>query len=67
MSTTKNELKEIQAEVDRFQARLTAAKQRLEKEEMAKYGCLELGALKRSALDLKQLLTKKLSPARRSY
>ncbi len=53
-------IKEIEQELKRFQERLKSCKQRLETDSYAYQGCAETGALKRSALDLKQLLTKNL-------
>jgi len=49
----------IEKEIERFEIRLDAAKTRLQADKSLQWsGCKETGALKRSALDLKNELTK---------
>lgn len=55
-----NNVIEVEKELKRFFEKLKEAKQRLKDDEHAYQGCKETGALKRSALDLKQVLTKNL-------
>jgi len=51
-------LLDIKSEIKRFNKRLDAAIDRFKKEEYAKFGCKESGAVRRGALDLKNELTK---------
>jgi hypothetical protein len=50
-------LREVEAECNRFKKRLTAAINRIKKDDFS-WGCKETGALKRAALDLKSELTR---------
>ncbi len=51
-------LNEVESETKRFLKKLKETKARLSKDDYAKYGCKETGAIKRSALDLKNELTR---------
>lgn len=53
-------LKEIEAECKRFMKRLRASISRIKNDDMISYGfgCKESGALRRSAMDLKNELTR---------
>jgi hypothetical protein len=53
-----NTIKEVEVELERFNKRLKALKERVKDDEFAWYGCKETGAVKRSAMDLKMVLTK---------
>jgi hypothetical protein len=53
-------LNKLKTELKRFEKRLNEAISRLGKDEYAKYGCKETGALKRSSIDLKNEMTKQL-------
>ena len=55
---TEQNILEVEKEVERFQLRLFAIKQRIKDDKYALMGCKESGALKRAALDLKIELTK---------
>jgi hypothetical protein len=49
---------EAENEIKRFQIRIKEAKKRINEDKYALYGCKETGALKRGAMDLKNVLTK---------
>lgn len=49
---------EVENELKRFKQRLESAKKRFKEDKYANFGCKESGALKRSAMDLKNELTK---------
>lgn len=51
-------IEEVEAELIRFEKRLKAVKERAKKDPYYLRGCKETAALKRSALDLKNELTK---------
>jgi len=51
-------IKELKAELKRFNERLKAVEDRAKEDKYAFHGCRETGALKRAALDLKLVLTK---------
>jgi hypothetical protein len=55
-------INEVEKELERFSKRLQEAKIRFTKDKWAYAGCKESGALKRSALDLKNELTKLTPP-----
>jgi len=55
---TLDTINEVEKELERFSKRLQEAKKRLTDDNWAKRGCKETAALKRSALDLKNELTK---------
>lgn len=51
-------LREVEAETKRFLKKLDMAKKRIQEDQYAVHGCKETGAIKRSALDLKNELTR---------
>lgn len=58
MKTRLNDnLEQVQQELNRFQTKLIEYQQRIARDQWASHGCKESGALRRSALDLKQSLT----------
>jgi hypothetical protein len=57
MPVTIDKIRTIEIELKRFQKRLSEAKKRFAEDKYAEQGCKETGALKRSALDLKNELT----------
>lgn len=60
-------IQEVEKELERFQNRLKAAKQRVSKDGYHRWsGSKETAALKRAALDLKNELTKLTQPCQRN-
>jgi hypothetical protein len=55
---TIEQIKEVEAELKRFNSRLKAVKERAKIDTYTFFGCKETGALKRAAADLKMELTK---------
>jgi len=55
-------INEVEKELERFSKRLQEAKERIEDDSYWGRGCKETAALKRSALDLKNELTKLTNP-----
>lgn len=51
-------LDDVQAELNRFQTKLIEYRKRAENDKWAQRGCKQSASLRRSALDLKQELTK---------
>lgn len=51
-------LEEVENEIKRFSQKLKEAKIRFKEDKYASYSCKESGAIKRSAMDLKNELTK---------
>ena len=58
MAVTLEKINAIEIELKRFQKRLNDVKKRFSIDKFAEYGCKETGALKRSALDLRNELIK---------
>lgn len=58
MARIDNVLNEVEAETKRFLQRLQNARERFKSDNYGTYGTKESAALRRSALDLKQELTK---------
>ena len=61
------EIKKVREELERFDRRLNDYEQRLEEEPWAYQGCKESAAIKRSAMDLKKVLTKNITQYGRRY
>lgn len=57
-----SQIKKVLIEVNRFQEKAREAISRLECDDWAKYGCAEIGSLKRSSLDLTRALSKMRNP-----
>lgn len=51
-------LNEVEIETKRFLKKLSQAKKRIKDDKWALHGCKETGAIKRSAIDLKNELTR---------
>jgi hypothetical protein len=56
MAVTLEKVNDIKIELKRFQKRLQDVEKKLKEDNYAKYGCKETGAVKRAALDLRNVL-----------
>ena len=54
-------IQSIKKELQRFKEKLKEAEDRLKIDKYASHGCKQTGALRRAALDLKNVLTENLS------